>query len=169
MDSFVTTFPFELWYNQSSFKNVLNKGYSMTLIQRIKSDQITARKQKNACVASILTTLIGEAEMIGKNANREVTDAEVIQTLKKFVKNIDDTTIILGKGEVSDKNSQAMLLASNERSVLEEYLPKHMSEVVLKEFVSHIHADILVATSSPCKMGDIMSVLKQRFDGQYDG
>lgn len=139
----------------------------MTLIQRIKSDQIAARKQKNACVASILTTLIGEAEMIGKNANREVTDAEVIQTVKKFVKNIDDTMGILGK-EASDKNMQAMRLASNERTVLEEYLPKQMTEAELKEAVSAIHAGILAATST-CKMGDIMSVLKQRFDGQYDG
>jgi hypothetical protein len=61
----------------------------MSLIQTIKADQVQARKARSAS-ASILTTLIGEAEMIGKNAgDRESTDEEVIAIIKKFIKNLD--------------------------------------------------------------------------------
>jgi len=51
----------------------------MSKLQDIKTAQLNARKNKVASVASLLTTVIGEAEMVGKNANREVTEAEVIK------------------------------------------------------------------------------------------
>ena len=69
----------------------------MSLIIEIKSAQLAARKARDSFTASSLTTLIGEAEMVGKNAGREVTDAEVVAVLKKFVKNIDETTTVLSR------------------------------------------------------------------------
>jgi len=61
----------------------------MTLMEQIKTAQVTARKT-GAQEASLLTTLLGEAAMVGKNANRETTDQEVVAVVKKFVKNIDE-------------------------------------------------------------------------------
>lgn len=63
----------------------------MTLIQQIKDKQIAARKSGDS-LASLYTTLLGEASIIGKNAgNRETTDVEVVAVVKKFIKNIDET------------------------------------------------------------------------------
>ena len=78
----------------------------MTLIEQIKAAQLTARKNRDAAAAASLTTLIGEAEMIGKNANRVVHDLEVVGILKKFIDNIDFTT-----SAVPEPASVALLLA----------------------------------------------------------
>jgi hypothetical protein len=58
-------------------------------MEQIKAKQIAARKSGSAD-AGLLTTLLGEAAMVGKNAGRETTDQEVVAVVKKFVKNIDE-------------------------------------------------------------------------------
>jgi uncharacterized protein YqeY len=129
----------------------------MSLITEIKADQITARKNRNAPMASLLTTLIGEAEMVGKNAGREVLDAEVVATIKKFIKNIDETIKALGADDIRAQN------AMDEKVVLEHYLPKQMTESELRA-----HVEEIVLTEG-LNMGKIMGVLKGRFEGRYDG
>ena len=59
------------------------------LLNKIKADQLAARKAKDGLATALLTTLIGDAEMVGKNAGRLVTDEEVVAVIKKFIKNID--------------------------------------------------------------------------------
>jgi uncharacterized protein YqeY len=129
----------------------------MSLITEIKADQITARKNRNAPMASLLTTLIGEAEMVGKNAGREVLDAEVVATIKKFIKNIDETIKALSVDDIRAQN------AMDEKVVLEHYLPKQMTESELRA-----HVEEIVLTEG-LNMGKIMGVLKGRFEGRYDG
>ena len=64
----------------------------MTLIERIKEDNLAARKNRDQVRATLLTTLFSEAVSVGKNAgNRETTDAETLAVIKKFIKGIDDT------------------------------------------------------------------------------
>lgn len=127
----------------------------MSLIKQIKQDQLAARLgTKNPHAASLLTTLIGEAEMVGKNAgNRESTDAEVVAVIKKFIKNIDETLEVL---KFSSDGKVANLF--EEKRVLEEYLPRQLSEYELKA--------IAVARSN---MPDYMKYLKENHAGQYDG
>ena len=132
----------------------------MSLITQIKAEQVTARKNRNGPMASLLTTLIGEAEMVGKNAGREVLDAEVVATIKKFIKNIDETIKALG---ADDARAQA---AMDERVVLEHFLPSQMSEQQLTEAVTAIKAELNAGQKD---MGKVMSLLKTRHEGQYDG
>jgi uncharacterized protein YqeY len=132
----------------------------MSLITEIKSAQLTARKDRNGPMASLLTTLIGEAEMVGKNAGREVLDAEVVATIKKFIKNIDETIKALG---VEDARAQA---AQDERVVLEHFLPRQMDEQQLTEAVTAIKAELNAGQKD---MGKVMGLLKTRHEGQYDG
>ena len=49
------------------------------LIENLKEDQLIARKNRDQIKATLLTTLIGEAEMVGKNTgNRSPFDEEVV-------------------------------------------------------------------------------------------
>lgn len=129
----------------------------MSLYQKIKSDQLLARKARDGVAIALLTTLMGEAAMPGKNdGNRESTDAEVIATVKKFIKNIDG----LPAAAVTDASKA-------ERVILKGYLPKQLTEAELKEVIATTVA--LCSVSGPAKMGDIMKVLKETLDGQYDG
>jgi len=132
----------------------------MTLIAKIKSEQITARKNRNGPMAALLTTLIGEAEMVGKNAGREVLDAEVVATIKKFIKSIDETIKALG---ADDERARA---AIDEKVVLEHFLPKQMSENELTVVVQAIKQELSAGQKD---MGKVMGLLKTRHDGQYDG
>ena len=134
----------------------------MSLLQQIKGAQLIARKSKATLAAALLTTLIGEAEMIGKNAgNRETTDAEVVAVIKKFIKNIDETLEALkfsSDGRVQDANL--------EKRILETFLPKQLSEDELRKIVEDIKSEI---NATQKDMGKVMGLLKARHDGLYDG
>lgn len=135
----------------------------MTLIEQIKSKNLEARKAKLAAVVGVLTPLIGEAEMVGKNANREVTDAEVVQMIKKFIKNLDETIRVLGD------NDPRTLAAMGEKHTLEQFLPKQMDADHLAATVRAIVIGLKMAQAPKIDMGAVMKALKERFDGQYDG
>ena len=129
----------------------------MSLLQRIKSDQVTARKEKNAISTSLLTTLLGEASMIGKNdGNRESTDAEVIAVIKKFIKNIDESLKV--------KPDKVLPL---EKMLLEGYLPQQITGTQLEMTIQGII--VSVGAESVRDMGKVMKVLKDSYDGRYDG
>lgn len=126
-----------------------------TLITKIKSDQLQARKDRNALKATLLTTLIGEASIIGKNdSGRETTDAEVVAVIKKFVKGIDETLKYLG-----DHATEQSKVVQSEKDMLEVYLPKQMS-------AEDIKAVFITGNSTKAFM---MKHLKENFAGQYDG
>ena len=137
-----------------------------TLINQIKQSQLQSRKEKDQVSTLILTTLLGEASMIGKNdGNRETTDAEVVQVIKKFIKNIDETLLVLEKEQSS--NVELIEKFSREKSILNEYLPKQMNKdelfIVIKDIVAEKNL------IGPKSMGLLMKELKEKHSGQYDG
>lgn len=137
----------------------------MTLLTDIKDKQLIARKAKDEVASSLLTTLYSEAAMTGKNATppHESTDAEVIATIKKFLKN---TVEFLGMaGDRRDSDLVEKLDA--ERTILEAFLPKQLSDAEL----TNIMQSILVTNgiSGPKGMGILMKLLKEQYDGLYDG
>ena len=123
----------------------------MSLMEQIKSQQVQARLSRHAS-ASLLTTLLGEAAIVGKNAGRETTDDEVVAVVKKFIKNLDETIAAL-----SSRNQDATAFLA-ELGVLEQFLPQQLSEYELTA--------IAVGRSD---MKDFMQYLKQTRSGQYDG
>lgn len=132
----------------------------MTLIARIKADQITARKAHNALAASLLTTLLGEAQAIGKNdGNREVTDVEVVAVIKKFIKGMDESISYLQKYD----NPEALKTVTTEKIIISAYLPQQMTEKELKDALVGIVSEV-----GP-NMGKVMGTLKSKYEGLYDG
>lgn len=125
----------------------------MSLIEKIKQDQVAARINRNSLAANLLTTLIGEAEMVGKNAgNRASTDAEVVAVIKKFIKNAEETLDALVKARRYDE------VVAQEIHILKQYLPQQLGEYELKA--------IAVGRAN---MPDFMKYLKENYAGQYDG
>ncbi len=129
----------------------------MSLLKRIREDKINFLKSKNREAFTALGTLEGDARLIGMNdGNRETSDAEVIATIIKFLKGIDETL----KLQHSDK-----LLA--EKELLSSYLPKQLNEEELRKIISDKIQTL--EDRSPKQMGAIMAYLKQSYSGQYDG
>lgn len=130
----------------------------MTLIETIKQNQLTARKNHQSEVTTLLTTLIGEADMIGKNAgNRAPTDEEVVAVVKKFIKNIDETLTVI------NQTSDVFGVYLRERTILSAYLPKQLSRTDLNAICGTIGVEV------GRSKGDIMKAFKSRYNGCYDG
>jgi uncharacterized protein YqeY len=143
----------------------------MSLMNTLKTDQMLARKERKSFVVSSLTTLIGEAEMIGKNdGNRETTDAEVIRTVKKFISNLRELqTTIIGntpKHELTNEQNVRLAAVEFELELYEKYLPKQLSEAELRAEIEAIKAQL---SAGPKDVGKVMGLLKEKFAGLYDG
>ena len=136
----------------------------MTLFEQLKADQLTARKAKETLKATLLTTLLGEAGMKGKNArNGDPTDDEVKDTIKAFLKNARLTLEKLGPiegGPVMAVNAEIQILTS--------YLPTQMTEEQLRYTISTGIQAGRWEKSLKAK-GLVMKYLKENFAGQYDG
>jgi len=138
----------------------------MSKLQDIKTAQLNARKNKVASVASLLTTVIGEAEMVGKNANREVTEAEVIQVLKRFEKGMTETLrflIVAGRD-----NQDKIAMIEGELKIIRTFLPEKISDgQVLDDIRSIIGAEGLALEQK--SLGVITKLLRGKYGEQFDG
>ena len=141
----------------------------MSLLQTVKAAQLSERKARNAIAAASLTTLIGEAEAIGKNSgNRDVTDAEVVALLKKFIKNNAETHELLSRAaQVLGTGDARLLVLTTERTLFESFLPKQLGEVELRAVIVSIVGELDLGAKP--KIGDVLKSLKFSHEGTYDG
>ncbi len=129
------------------------------LLKTLKEDNLTFRKAKDTVGANLLTTLVSEASMIGKNdGNRESTDQEVIRVIKKFLDNAKETYDIMIKGGVAPTEIE------REISILKSYLPNQMSEDDLRDAINNFRHD-----NPTANIGLIMKYLQINYAGLYDG
>lgn len=125
----------------------------MTLLKKIKDDQLLARKERDTVVASLLTTLYAEAVRVGKDdGNRETTDKEVVAVIKKFLDNNK-----LSRDNIDDTDRLHVLAI--EEAILNAYMPAQLSTEQLKALVDK--------TKFP-QIGDFMKYLKDNHAGEYD-
>ncbi len=132
----------------------------MSLLETLKKDSLAARKAADTVRATLLTTLIAEAQMVGKNAgNRESTDEEVLQTVRKFLKNNQEALAV-----IQDESRRAVL--AEESAILGGYLPPVADEAKVRAFI----ADTVAALPErgPKQMGAVMAALKQEFGSTLD-
>lgn len=142
----------------------------MSLLNKIKAASLQARKDRHALSSKLLSTLLGDAVMIGKNdGNRESTDGEVIAVIKKFIANANGTieyinNIPVRKNEV-DRQQIEDLRA--EITILTGFLPKQMTTEELTMTVDILIAGLGAKTRKD--MGKVMKALKDAYEGTYDG
>ena len=114
----------------------------MDLKQKIKKDQVEARKARDANRASILTVMLGEIETREKRDQVELTSAEIIAIMKKLIESCEMT------GETESIE------------VLSGYLPKQLTEDQMREIIMSL---------GKVDMKTVMNHLKEQYGGQYDG
>ncbi len=122
----------------------------MKLIEKINADIITAYKAKNTEAKALLGVLKGAATKV----NKVPEDAEVIATVKSMIKTHDKS--------VSEHNVPT--LTEGELVILNDYLPKQLTETDLESIVEKYLEENEVKS-----MGQIMGHLKTNYGGQYDG
>jgi len=133
----------------------------MSILKDIKSAQLSARKEKNRFKAGILTALISEVSIIGKNQGIDETkDEDSLKVITKFKKGINDTILLL-KDKITYPEKMKEL--KDELEIYESFLPKQLSEDELKENIEKI------IKNGSTNIGQIMGSLKKSYGGTYDG
>ncbi len=128
------------------------------LLEKLKQESLQARKEKNQIKSSLLSTVLSQVKLLAiDDHHREPTDHDVIQVVKKFLKNIEENIQL---GEQGRLTSDAYEQALKEKEILLEYLPKQLSEEELKE---------IIRKSNAKNIGEVMKFLKENYPEQYDG
>lgn len=130
----------------------------MSLLSVIRNDLDAARRNKDARLLTLLTTLYSEAAMVGKTKrNGESTNDEVLAVTRKFKVGVEEIIKIKGSNEFLDF----------EISLYDKYLPEMLTDSELTDIINKLIAEL--PDKSPKAMGVIMGKLKSEYLGRYDG
>jgi len=114
----------------------------MTIEKQINADFMLAFKNRNFEVKTLLGTVKGEMDNLKKTLNvQDLSDEKSIELLNKFAKNLRETI------KLTDD-----IKSKNELVIIEEYLPKQMTEDEIR-----IKLDEVIASGAKT-IGDIMKV-----------
>lgn len=134
----------------------------MSLIDNIKTANMTSRKEKNHVTSNLLSTLLSEILNVGKNAgNRQTTDGEAIAVIKKFLNGITETLKYLPTDDVRFQT------ATLEKEILEGFLPRQYTTDELQAIIVAIVEKMPVKSQK--HMGDVMKQLRTEHEGLFDG
>ena len=125
----------------------------------IKAKFLEVRKAKDTNAIKTLSTLIGAIDMIAKNKQIEVTNEIVFDAIVKMLKGVNETIPL-----VQDKIKLDAL--NNEKTLLESFMPKQMTEAELEAVIAEIAKTLDVSNKS--FVGQVMKELKTKFCNQYD-
>ena len=138
---------------------------NMALFEKVSSDIIAAMKAKDAVRRDTLRNVkkyFLEAKT-APGANDELTDDAALKILQKLAKQgRESAEIYLGQGRAD--------LAEEEMAqvrVIEQYLPKQLSEEELEAKLKEIIAE--VGASGPQDMGKVMGVSTKKLAGLAEG
>lgn len=128
------------------------------ILDDIKKANIEALKNKDTNARTIYGIVSNKAmlETIKKREkNEELTDADMVQILQKTIKELTEEAENYQK--VGNTAEQENILA--QRTILEKYLPKMMSEEEIREVIS---------TLSDKSIGNVMKHFRTEYAGKCD-
>jgi len=136
-----------------------------TIENKIQIDLVKSMKDKNSSRVSALRsvkTAIMETKTAA-NGKKELEDADVVKIIQKLAKQRNESA------EIYEQNGRPEL-AENERrelDVMNEYLPKMLTEQEIENVVAKTIADL--NASSMKDMGRVMGYINKTYAGQVDG
>lgn len=125
----------------------------MSILEKIKNDQVDARKKQDKWKLSVLSTLFAEVERVGKDKNNtETSDVDAITMVQKFIKNNKDC-LQYTKDQAKIDN------INRENEVFYQYVPKQLSAEDMKNIITENNLSGVPA---------IMGHFKKNHFGTYD-
>lgn len=130
----------------------------MNLLQQMKADLLTARKNKDEIAKKLLSTVIGEVEIAQSRAQQQgdITEQQICKIIQKVIKANSDTIA------VNPEHDRAPIL-KQEISILENLLPKlwTMDEIMFA-FDANMIKEIKAASNDGQATGLAMKILKSQ-------
>jgi len=108
------------------------------LIQQLREKSKEYSKSGNTIGRDVLKTLVGELELISSKSGVEVNDEQVLTSLKKLYKRIEDTLTLLNKNP--ELHSATITKLEIEKAILFPFIPKTLS---VEEILSELSKDLL--------------------------
>ena len=137
----------------------------MTLFEKISQDIPAAMKAKDKVRLMALRNIkkLFIETQTAPGANEELADADALKILAKLAKQGRDTAALYTEQNRPDLAEEEM----GQVLVVEEYLPKPLTEDELRAALAEIIAE--VGATSPKEMGKVMGVASKKFAGKADG
>ena len=128
-------------------------------MEKLKADQLVARKARDGNKVTFLSFVIGEASNVGKMSMppRETADSEVIAVVKKLIDKVTETRSVLVTRNLDTSD------ADNDLAILSVYLPKQMTAEELEDIINEYKSN-----AEFFSIKTIMAHLKENYAGTYD-
>jgi uncharacterized protein YqeY len=128
--------------------------YMGEMFKKINDDLSAAMKARDASRLDVIRMM--KSKVLNVNARGELTDIEITKILQKYAKSLKDA--IEETKKVNRPEAVAKL--EGELKIVEEYLPKMMSETEVKEVVAKVIAE--VGATSAKDTGKVMKAVMGR-------
>ena len=129
---------------------------------RLRAETNAALKAQNKPRLSALRLISAALQERDIAAKAAISDQEVPALLQKMIKQRRESLAIYEKAGRTEQAQQE----ATEIAVIEEFLPKQMSEADAREAIAAVVKE--VGATSPKEMGKVMAALKERYAGRMD-
>lgn len=130
------------------------------LVEQIKADMTAAMKSGEVLRLSVLRMLVSEMNYKQIDAQRELTDEDVVVVLQKEAKKRREAIESYQKAGRTDQAEKEQ----EELEILQVYLPKMMGEEEIREEIKKIEE-----IKELNDFGQIMRIVAPKFKGRADG
>lgn len=135
----------------------------MKMIEKIMQDYKIAMKERQENRKIILNYLIAQIKNKKIEAQRELTDDEVLSLIRKEVKSLGEAILFLQKaGKLEDLRAE-----EEKKEVLESYLPQLLDKEKTRNLVQKVISDLGLLDIQK-QRGQLMKELMGKYRGELD-
>jgi uncharacterized protein YqeY len=120
---------------------------------------LKAQDKPRLSALRLISAALQQSDIVAKAA---IPDAEIPAVLQRMIKQRRESLAIFEKAGRKEQAQQE----ATEIAVIEEFLPKQMSEAEAKEAVAAVVKE--VGAAGPKEMGKVMAALRERYAGRMD-
>jgi hypothetical protein len=121
------------------------------MFKKINSDLSAAMKARDTFRLGVIRMM--KSKVLNVNARGDLPDAEIIKIFQKYAKSLKDAIVETKKVN----RPEAVAKLEGELKIVEEYLPKMLSEAEVRDVVAGVIAE--VGATSPKDTGKVMKAL----------
>lgn len=130
--------------------------------QDLKKALLAGDKERATVLRSLKSAILYEEVAKGVR-EAGLTDEAIVALFAKEAKKRQESADFYVKGDAEDRAANELA----EKSIIEEYLPKQLSDEELGAIIDAVIADL--GASGPQAMGQVIGQVKQKTGGQADG
>ena len=120
---------------------------------------LKAQDKPRLSALRLISAALQQSDIVAKAA---IPDTDIPAVLQRMIKQRRESLAIFEKAGRKEQAQQE----ATEITVIEEFLPKQMSEAETKEVITAVVKE--VGAASPKEMGKVMAALKERYAGRMD-